>query len=98
MGAGGMVIRLQTALRVLLWVLVMVIRLPTLPALVGRGLWLEFDWHFRCRVSPGSAGIRRISRPGTHLLLKPEGGSEQSRTLLPLWQRVQLLVLPVAYT
>jgi hypothetical protein len=34
----------------------------------------------------------------THLLLKPEGRQLDSKTLLPLWQRVQLLVLPVAYT
>jgi len=35
----------------------------------------------------------------THrLLLKPEGRQLDSRTLLPLWPRVQLLVLPVAYT
>jgi uncharacterized membrane protein YqjE len=38
-------------------------------------------------------------RARTHrLLLKPEGRQLDSRTLLPLWQRVQLLVLPVAYT
>jgi hypothetical protein len=32
----------------------------------------------------------------TRIVLKPEGQQLYSKTLLPLWQRVQLLVLPVA--
>jgi hypothetical protein len=32
----------------------------------------------------------------TRIVLKPEGQQLDSKTLLPLWQRVQLLVLPVA--
>jgi hypothetical protein len=32
----------------------------------------------------------------TRIVLKPEGQQLHSKTLLPLWQRVQLLVLPVA--
>jgi hypothetical protein len=32
----------------------------------------------------------------TPIVLKPEGQQLDSKTLLPLWQRVQLLVLPVA--
>ena len=40
----------------------------------------------------------RSFRARTRLLLKPEGRQLDSRTLLPLWPRFQLLVLPVAYT
>jgi hypothetical protein len=32
----------------------------------------------------------------TPIVLKPEGQQLDSKTLLPLWQRVELLVLPVA--
>jgi hypothetical protein len=81
-----MVTRLPAAA---LWVLVVVIQLPAaVPCLAGR---IAIPIWRRKHLKSFQARTHR-------LLLKPEGRQLDSRTLWPLWQRVQLLVLPVAYT
>jgi hypothetical protein len=88
--------------------LVLVIQLPALavpgllfvlviqlPALAVPGLLLVLVTGVRVMVR-----LRRRHSKNflarTRIVLKPEGQQLDSKTLLPLWQRVQLLVLPVA--
>jgi hypothetical protein len=67
--------------------LVRVIQLPALP--LPALLLVRVMAPFRRRHSKNFLARTRI-------VLKPEGQQLDSKTLLPLWQRVQLLVLPVA--
>jgi hypothetical protein len=72
--------------------LLLVIQLPALPV---PGLLLVVV----IRLLVMAAFRRRHSKnflARTRIVLKPEGQQLYSKTLLPLWQRVQLLVLPVA--
>jgi hypothetical protein len=72
--------------------LVLVIQLPALPV---PGLLLVLV----IRLLVMARFCRRHSKnflTRTGIVLKPEGQQLDSKTLLPLWQRVQLLVLPVA--
>jgi hypothetical protein len=72
--------------------LVLLIQLPALPVpalLLVLLIRLLVMARFCCRRHSKNFLTRSI-------VLKPEGQQLDSKTLLPLWQRVQLLVLPVA--
>jgi hypothetical protein len=73
--------------------LVLVIQLPAL-AVPGLLLVLVIRLLVMARFCCRRQSKNFLTRTG--FLLKPEGQQLDSKTLLPLWQRVQLLVLPVA--
>ena len=69
------------------------IQLPALPD-TGSAMTAGDGW------GAGDGAVLQQDRKNfldcTRLVLKPEGQQLDSKRLLPLWQRVQLLVLPVA--